>query len=887
MVKLGHAVGCLVARATDEEFQDAAQSGVELFYHPGELVGLRSEQRLCLPGAVPASFDPTLLIGHGHVTGPIAAAMRAAYPKARRIHFFHTAPFGIEPHKDGGGGYYGAKAAAKEDLERQLGASAEIICAVGPRLSREWRNNLNGKFPGNRIYQIVPDMPSHKLVDPAPANECLILGRMDDWRLKGVDIAARAVALLSASNGEHGLRPRLVIRGVEQGAGAHLEAELRNLIGDLSVELRLKEYTADADTLLQDLRSAAVVLMPSREEGFGLVGLEALGAGVPVLVSDQSGLADLLVERKDGVGCVVAVTRNLDRDSPVWAEAVKRSLASKPDAFKEAREFADRYRAEKYMEKTVAAIFADLEERDGGPSTPPSNPPIPPTPVVPPVTSGASGPAPTDMMEEIAKLSPPAAMMASFAELETELGLARAPGANLDSAATLAKQLDDGGKIPRELAASIAELSAARNDATHGRAKPTAAEAMAFIGKTRSVRARLATSLERTPSRMQTPAADAFELELQRGSARVERALAKHASLISRPALVGRLRAELVQRGRLRLVGRRGVGKSTLAAELARGSPTIWIDASELSKTARDDDALSPDIIKRLDAVRGLLVVDGLEIATPLQLERLENLSGALTSAQIVATVRSASRALDVGVALSLKGAAERGVEPLEEDELAHLCELEGVALPPERSRHVLRSPFFFWLAHRIGDSSLATEREYLEAFWSARYVDVADSPCLARLAQNLFERRERQTTIPADLRAAVERLTISGFLSRDDRNEEVVRFAHDVFLDYAIARYVIQPLAPEERLISWLHDVDIVQLSWTLASVEFEAGRRFAADRPSFWRVACSLTDKAVLHDWLSAARGATPDELKDLFDLLLRDSRAFEVAQHLGVGA
>jgi glycosyltransferase involved in cell wall biosynthesis len=35
--------------------------------------------------------------------------------------------------------------------------------------------------------------------------------------------------------------------------------------------------------------------MPSRSEGFGLVGLEAIGLGIPVLVSRESGLAELLL----------------------------------------------------------------------------------------------------------------------------------------------------------------------------------------------------------------------------------------------------------------------------------------------------------------------------------------------------------------------------------------------------------------------------------------------------------------------------------------------------------------------------------------------------------------------------------------------------------------
>ena len=62
--------------------------------------------------------------------------------------------------------------------------------------------------------------------------------------------------------------------------------------------------------------------MPSRTEGFGLAALEALSAGLPVLVSDNSGIGKALKEVPYGSNCVVNLEFN-DTDPMKWAEAIK------------------------------------------------------------------------------------------------------------------------------------------------------------------------------------------------------------------------------------------------------------------------------------------------------------------------------------------------------------------------------------------------------------------------------------------------------------------------------------------------------------------------------------------------------------------------------------
>ena len=62
-----------------------------------------------------------------------------------------------------------------------------------------------------------------------------------------------------------------------------------------------------------------LVALPSRTEGFGLVALEAISAGVPVLVSGESGIAEAL-QKVEG-GNTVIVGSGEDKDE--WARRIR------------------------------------------------------------------------------------------------------------------------------------------------------------------------------------------------------------------------------------------------------------------------------------------------------------------------------------------------------------------------------------------------------------------------------------------------------------------------------------------------------------------------------------------------------------------------------------
>jgi glycosyltransferase involved in cell wall biosynthesis len=111
---------------------------------------------------------------------------------------------------------------------------------------------------------------------------------------KRLDVLARAFATLSRRDA------RLVIAGNDMG----YERELRRQTGDLGIAERTS-FTGllTGRQRLQALADADVVVYASKDEIFGLVPLEAILCGTPVVVADDSGCGEVI--RKVGGGLIV------------------------------------------------------------------------------------------------------------------------------------------------------------------------------------------------------------------------------------------------------------------------------------------------------------------------------------------------------------------------------------------------------------------------------------------------------------------------------------------------------------------------------------------------------------------------------------------------------
>ena len=114
-------------------------------------------------------------------------------------------------------------------------------------------------------------------------------GDNEDFELKGYDIAVKAFADLRLKGESY----HLVFVGAHDGMQDEVRKRPLNY-GISEKQWTVRKFVQCRSGIKELLFEVDLAIMPSKSEEFGLVALEALSAGLPVLVGSNSGFASAI-----------------------------------------------------------------------------------------------------------------------------------------------------------------------------------------------------------------------------------------------------------------------------------------------------------------------------------------------------------------------------------------------------------------------------------------------------------------------------------------------------------------------------------------------------------------------------------------------------------------
>ncbi|MFN2564274.1 MAG: glycosyltransferase [Gemmatimonadaceae bacterium] len=223
---------------------------------------------------------------------------------------------------------------------RQVAARSQVVTAVSTWLASQ----AHALAPANVPPRVAPMPVDVELFSPGGTRErdrLLFVGRLAAQ--KGADMFLRALAELPG-----GISADVIGDGPEG-------ERLRKLAASLDLTRRVRWHASMSQAALVDFyRSATALVVPSVDEGLGLVAVEAHLCETPVVSFDSGGLRDVVVDDETGVvaravnaGALAQALHDLfrraDRGASLGRLGRARALGRfAPDAV--ARRYADIYR---------------------------------------------------------------------------------------------------------------------------------------------------------------------------------------------------------------------------------------------------------------------------------------------------------------------------------------------------------------------------------------------------------------------------------------------------------------------------------------------------------------------------------------------------------------
>jgi D-inositol-3-phosphate glycosyltransferase len=213
--------------------------------------------------------------------------------------------------------------AVRYEIERRTMAGSDRVVALTAIDRQQIIRHYETRSPIDVIpggvdldrFSPVPRAYAREQLGLGPTQKVLLfVGRIQ--RLKGLEVLVRAFARLGD------LDARLLVVGGQPGPGHESReiSRLQHLVARLGIEHRTSFVGAVAHERLPLYYSAAdVTVMPSSYESFGLVAVESLACGTPVVATRVGGLSSIVHDGETGL--LVPW-----RDADMFAERLRRVL---------------------------------------------------------------------------------------------------------------------------------------------------------------------------------------------------------------------------------------------------------------------------------------------------------------------------------------------------------------------------------------------------------------------------------------------------------------------------------------------------------------------------------------------------------------------------------
>ena len=297
----------------DEDKQTARGFGINIL-DASKCVGIEPLLWLSNP---PQDHKIDVIVGHGVKLGRQVQLIKkqVQFQNCKWVHMVHTATehlsigYSEEKHWD----------------EVDLCKPADLVVPVGTKLGKAYHSYLQECKKEEDFFELIPGLFEHEFGDlPAkqkPKDESddvivLLCGRGDDedFELKGYNIAVKAFA----DQRLKGKRYSLLFVGSPEGRQDEVRERLLER-GITNKQLTVREFVKSRERMKELFCEVDMVIMPSKSEGFGLIALEALSAGLPILVGSNSGFARAMNSIPFGKYIIVEDSG----DPSKWAEAIE------------------------------------------------------------------------------------------------------------------------------------------------------------------------------------------------------------------------------------------------------------------------------------------------------------------------------------------------------------------------------------------------------------------------------------------------------------------------------------------------------------------------------------------------------------------------------------